>query len=90
MTKTIELKAITEKDIDSTLRQLRKRILQAIGKKGPYPFASRLEAFGKLTEEMHEVTREVHAKDWKKFDDELLDVATVCIVNNAGASKVRR
>ena len=79
MTKVVEYHEITNEQIDAAFDKLKERVKKAVKRKGRYPFASRLEVFGKLNEEMHEVLQEVHKKDWKKFDDELLDVATVCI-----------
>lgn len=87
MAKTYKYHEITEEQIDEAISKLRDRIARSMKKKGSYPFKSRLEAFGKLQEEMYEVTKEVHQKDWKKFDDELLDVCTVCIWNLAAAEQ---
>lgn len=48
-------------------------------------FASPHEILGIITEEIHEATIEVHANNWPRFREELLDIAAVCI---RGASEV--
>ena len=48
-------------------------------------YASPHEILGILTEEIHEATIELHANNWPRFREELLDIAAVCI---RGASEI--
>ena len=48
-------------------------------------YSSPHEIIGVIAEELHEATIEVHANNWPRFREELLDIAAVCI---RGASEV--
>jgi len=79
--KKIEIKELTESDIDFALLKMKKRAMEKISKKksSQYPFVSLSEAVGKLTEEYGEACEEAHLQDVLCFESEILDVSFVCI-----------
>lgn len=74
---------ITDEAIESIIKDYRLLLAMKIKQKGRFPFNSPLEIMGKIEEEKYEVLMELHNKKWKKdpslLENELLDLANVCL-----------
>lgn len=69
-------KELQKEVIDDFIKFLEKKIKQ----KGRFSFNSPWEIMGKMgIEELHELTLDLHKKDWKGFENELMDIA-VCAI----------
>lgn len=78
-----------DEQFEDAIQKLRERIVKARVKHGPLPFKSMHEVYGKLHEELHECTIEVHKVDKERSFDELLDVAIVAIWGLAGKDNTK-
>jgi hypothetical protein len=71
---------ISSDQLDGAVIALKNNIEKAIQKHGAGVFASPYEGMGALFSEFNEYEREVHDRNYQRQCEELLDIATVALV----------
>lgn len=70
------------------MAKLTSRLKKKSEKRGDDAYASRHETYGLLAEEVHELLDALHKNEGDNFKEELLDIATVCILGVASHETV--
>lgn len=76
-------KEVSNKAIMYALEEAKSELSRRLGQKGFGGFASTHEMFGKLTEEVNELSEALHANDQKWFVAELKDVVVAALFSLA-------
>lgn len=80
----IDREVLTDSDLNNTIRHLQREIAQSLNTKGRGAFVSRHEIIGAVSREFWELQQTLDGQDLDIFAEELLDIASCCIVGAAG------